>query len=408
MMVSMSDSADRPITSLRSWFTGPPRAHGEVLEDRTVSFLELFYDLVFVVLIAQIAHTFAGDVSWTGFGRFAVVFCLIWVAWVNGSFYHELHGREDGRSRAYIFVQMALLVIMAVYAAHAADDVSDGRNFAIVYALLLAFIEWQWYSIRSYDTDEMAGSTMQYNTAMMAAIAIIVVSAFVNDPEIRLVLWASTVVIKIASSLSQVLRPNPELEHALRITDSMAERFGLFTIIVLGEVVVGVVEGLSEAEHNARTVVTGVVALVIGFGFWWNYFDFVGGRAPRPGSYNRGVWNLGHLPIWLAVAAAGAGMVNLVEHAGDARTPANTAWLIAGATATMAAALAAITLTMPTNPGRRLVPITLSVAAIIALVLGALRPSPIILAAGLSITLAGVWVEALARHAHEGTSLGEL
>lgn len=198
----MRESADRPITSIQSWFTGPPRAHGEVLEDRAVSFLQLFYDLVFVVLIAQIAHTLAGDVSWAGFGRFAVVFSLIWVAWVNGSFYHELHGRDDGRSRAYIFVQMALLVIMAVYAAHAADDASDGRNFAIVYLLLLAFIEWQWFSIRSYDTVEMASSTMRYNAGMMAAIGIIAVSVFVNDPDVRLWLWASTVVIKIGSSLT--------------------------------------------------------------------------------------------------------------------------------------------------------------------------------------------------------------
>lgn len=45
--------------ALREWFLGPPRAHGEVLDDRTVTFLELFYDLVFVVLIAQIAHNLA-------------------------------------------------------------------------------------------------------------------------------------------------------------------------------------------------------------------------------------------------------------------------------------------------------------------------------------------------------------
>ncbi len=93
-------SPDHQHSKLVHRSTGPPRAHGEVLEDRAVSFLELFYDLVFVVLIAQIAHTLAGDVSWAGFGRFAVVFSLIWVAWVNGSFYHELHGRDDGRSRA--------------------------------------------------------------------------------------------------------------------------------------------------------------------------------------------------------------------------------------------------------------------------------------------------------------------
>jgi hypothetical protein len=42
---------------LRRWFLRPPRPHGEVIEDRTVSFLELFYDLVYVVLVGQIAHT---------------------------------------------------------------------------------------------------------------------------------------------------------------------------------------------------------------------------------------------------------------------------------------------------------------------------------------------------------------
>jgi low temperature requirement protein LtrA len=44
---------------LRRWFLRPPRPHGEVIEDRTVSFLELFYDLVYVVLIGQVAHTLA-------------------------------------------------------------------------------------------------------------------------------------------------------------------------------------------------------------------------------------------------------------------------------------------------------------------------------------------------------------
>jgi low temperature requirement protein LtrA len=100
--------------ALRAWFATPPRRHGDVDEDRTVSFLELFYDLVFVVLIAQVAHTLAGDVSWRGLADFAVVFGLVWIAWLNGSMYHEVHGREDGRSRTYIFVQMFLLVVLAV------------------------------------------------------------------------------------------------------------------------------------------------------------------------------------------------------------------------------------------------------------------------------------------------------
>jgi Bacterial low temperature requirement A protein (LtrA) len=64
-------------------------------------------------------------------------------------------------------------------------------------------------------------------------------------------------------------------------TDSLVERFGLFTIIVLGEVVLGVVAGLSVAERDATTIVTGLLALWLGFGFWWIYFDLVGRRLPR-------------------------------------------------------------------------------------------------------------------------------
>ncbi len=116
------------------------------------SFLELFYDLVFVVLIAQVAHTLAGNVTWSGFRDFAIVFALVWIAWLNGSLYHELHGREDGRNRTSIFVQMGLLVLLAVYAAHAADRPDDGRGYLIVYAVLLTFIALLGFGSRSLGT----------------------------------------------------------------------------------------------------------------------------------------------------------------------------------------------------------------------------------------------------------------
>ena len=90
-------------------------------------------------------------------------------------------------------------------------------------------------------------------------------------------------------------------------TDSLVERFGLFTIIVLGEVVFGVVDGLSVAERDAMTITTGMIALVIGFGFWWIYFDLVGRRLPRASRGALANWMLSHLPITLSITAAGAG-----------------------------------------------------------------------------------------------------
>ena len=103
---------------------------------REVSFLELFYDLVYVVLIGATTHHLAAHVDGRAVAEFAVVFGLIWLAWFNGTLWHELHGREDGRSRNYIFLQMGLLALLAVFAGEATSG--DGRPFAITYTLLFA------------------------------------------------------------------------------------------------------------------------------------------------------------------------------------------------------------------------------------------------------------------------------
>jgi hypothetical protein len=116
-------------------------------------------------------------------------------------------------------------------------------------------------------------------------------------------------------------RRRMQIEKAFRIFSSMAERFALFTIIVLGEVIVGVVNGLSQAQHSTATTTVGLLCLGIGFGIWWNYFDFVGMRSPRPGLGIRGIWLVAHLPLSMAVAATGAGMVSLIEHSNPDHTP---------------------------------------------------------------------------------------
>jgi len=115
----------------KRWFWRPPRPHGEIIADRQVSDLELFYDLVYVAVIGQAAHHLAQHVTVRGLAEFAVVFTLIWIAWINGSLYLELHGRKDGRTRSIVFVQMGILVLLAVFTADAAAG--SGRGFALVY-----------------------------------------------------------------------------------------------------------------------------------------------------------------------------------------------------------------------------------------------------------------------------------
>ena len=99
----------------RRWFWQRPRPHGETLHGRAVTSLELYYDLVYVAVIIQLAHHLSDHLTARGLAEFSVVFTLVWIAWLNGSMYLEMHGRDDGRTRTVVFIQMGLLAMIAVF-----------------------------------------------------------------------------------------------------------------------------------------------------------------------------------------------------------------------------------------------------------------------------------------------------
>ena len=389
--------------SLGRWFLAPPRPHGEIVTDRTVGFLELFYDLVYVVLIAQAAHTLAAHISWQALGEFSVVFGLIWMAWVNGTLFHELHGREDGRNRTLIFAQMLLLCVLGTYVGHAAD--SDGAEFAAVFALLLFLLAWQWFTVVRRDSAQYRRISLPFTISVIVSAVIMGASVFAPAPN-RILIWALFLVAWIV--WSSVLFSRDRATSTIP-TESVVERFGLFTIIVLGEVVVGVVEGLSEADRGIPATATAALALTIGFGLWWNYFDSVGRRLPGTGS-RYVLWLFGHLPATLAIAAAGAAMVSLIEHAGEAQTPVATSWLLAGS---VAAALLSIILVARSLvkarevPGvYRPLPLVLGAGALLVLLAGWGAPAPWMLALSIVAVLSAGWLLMFALAARAGTPLG--
>jgi low temperature requirement protein LtrA len=385
----------------------PPRPHGDVIEGRTVSFLELFYDLVFVVFVSQVAHALAAHPDRQGVRGFVVVFTLVWYTWLNGTLYHDLHGSDDGRSRMYMFVQMSLIALMSVYAGGAADDAEDGRRFAIVLALLLAWLTYQWWVVRRQDDPQSAELSTPYFIGLGVILVLVVASIAVGDETTRSTLWAVGAAAAIVVPLAGSAWRAQEHSRSFRVSESMAERFALFTIIVLGEVVVGVVDGLAGADPGLATTGVGVLCLCIGFGIWWNYFDFVGRRPPRAGVGVRGLWLVTHLPLSMSVAATGAGMVSLIEHATDHHTPAGAAWLIGGSLAVLCGSLSVVVAVVPQRPGATLVPYSLVAAALAALVAAAAHPPPWLLAAVLFTLLSLVWIEAFTRHARLGDPFGQ-
>ena len=354
-----------------------------------------------MAVISQAAHHLAEDVTVGHVVEFAVIFALIWTAWVNGSLYVELHGREDGRTRSFVFIQMAILALLAVFTAEAAGE--SGSAFAVVYAVFLAVMTWLWYTVRRqdrYEHPEFLPVTGWYVAGSAVSVAVIFATAFV-PAEARLVIWAAFAVAWIAGIVLAGWCAPVGLDPGITPTESVVERFGLFTIIVLGEVIFGVVDGLTLAEHDVTTIATGMLALWVGFGFWWIYFDLVGRRLPKADGHSLANWVLSHLPVTLAIAAAGAGMVGLIGQAHDPSTRASTAWLLSGAVALGLLALIVTEHALVDADRLALVyrPLTyeLGTGAAAALFVGWLRPAPWLFALLLVAILSVLWFFAVSR-----------
>ncbi len=116
--------------------------------------------------------------------------------------------------------------------------------------------------------------------------------------------WGVLDAAYLAGFAAVLLTAVPSEPDALTITDALIERFGLLAIIVLGETLTGVVTGLASEAISGLTLSVGLVAVVVGFGAWWTYFDFAGHRRPRPKRTASVQWMLGHcrsrppLPRW--------------------------------------------------------------------------------------------------------------
>jgi len=320
---------------LRRSLWQPPRPHGEQPRERVVGPLELFYDLAVVVLVAQAAHHLAGHLTWHGLGEFAVVFTLVWIAWANGSLHHEPHGHDDTRSRSTFLVQILVLAAMGACIPQAGG--ARGAAFAVAAAVLFAVLAILWLLAARGDRPEYRRPSRLY-VAGTAACAVLLAGTALLPASARVPAWGLLDAAYLAAFAAVILTASPGA--SLTVTDALIERFGTLTIIVLGETLTGVVAGLASQPLSGLTLSVGLVAVVVGFGAWWTYFDFAGQRHPRPTRPATAQWMLSHLPLTAAIAAMGAAMISLVDHAHDGRTPVATAWVLcAGAAVVLCATM---------------------------------------------------------------------
>ena len=299
-------------------------------KERDVSWLELFYDLVFAAAIAQLGQNLSHNLSVQGFVEYVVLFVIICWAWTGATFYATRFETDDLVHRILILLQMAGAVSLAVNSNQAFDETSIG--FIVSYIAIRSFLIIEYIRTGKKITDARP-LTSKYSIGFSCTTVLWMISIFAPAP-FSFILWVLAVITDIIVTILITkkyinLRPN---------TVHLSKRMGLFVIIVLGETIFGLVSSLSPLEWSVPTILGMGTGITIAFGLWWIYFDTVDGSAIRALKENNRIgiylsWLYLHFPLLIGLAAMGDGIAHVIKADQSLSIPLSELWLICGSVA---------------------------------------------------------------------------
>jgi low temperature requirement protein LtrA len=318
------------VDALRSLVRPPDLQTGE---DRSASRLELFFDLAFVLVVAELAIELRDDVTPQGALRFAGLFTTVWWAWVSSTLYANRFDHDDVLYRLYKLASMAAVIGLAASATEA-----TGERFGIFVAcqLVLRLLLFLQYA-RAYRHVRAARPVVRMYLVGAAAGALLWGVSLLVPRPLAFAVWGAAV---LAEALVPLVVTRAPADVPLHV-EHLPERFALFVILVLGESVAGVAHGLSDADWGASAIPVAVLSFVLAAALWWSYFDLAGARAKRllnevggqRSDHSHDVYIFGQLPLTLALATVGAGIELAVVESGEGEVPTGTRLLLAGGVA---------------------------------------------------------------------------
>lgn len=274
--------------------------------ERRVDWIELFFDLAFVALVATLSSGLARSVGFVELAAFALYFSAMWVVWRYAAIYSDRFETNDLSYRASLLALMAAVVAMAV---SAGEGFQLGfRGFAVTYAVAdaIAMILWLRGGRHNPRFRPLAG---RLAIAHGVSITLWIVAAVLGWP---LGGWVAALALLVDLS-APLVTTRQQNELPPLSSSHLPERFGLFTIIVLGEAVFSITVGLSRLKQpSAFAWATGAVCLLLVTTLYWLYFDQVMSGEPPTTALRRNVTQYIHLPLVMSAAAVSAVFPELV------------------------------------------------------------------------------------------------
>ena len=297
------------ISNAELWW-GPPRKFSTIVNERKISWLELFYDLVYVIAISKITNLLAYHPDFTGLVDYIYLFSIIFWGWINGSMHHDLHGSPGIRTRFMTLWQMMIVAALVICLSGPQETLLFRVSVAIM--VMQLYITYLWWSVGIYDREHRK-MNRPYTYCYLASFALVFLSLYASEPIKRVLFYSSLFLNYLPPLLSITLLRENSQEFSL--SPSMTERLGLFTIIIFGEAVLGVINGINALKALSFEIwVNFGLGIIIVFALWWIFFSLIADRQSRKGMLNGHLTQLSYIPTLMSLGMIGASFSGLFHN----------------------------------------------------------------------------------------------
>jgi low temperature requirement protein LtrA len=274
-------------------------ADGHHLEPRRVSWVELFFDLVFAGAVNQLAGTLQDHPNLTTLAHFAFFFIPVWWLWVQFSFYADRHESDDASHRGVFLLAMVLGAGLAASTSRAVSG--DPAGFVIAFAAMRGLQLLLYARARKHlpTTRALYG---RYLICFGTGGALWLSSLAVGN-SLRYAVWTAALAADAVGAMSMLA---PERRVPLNASH-LAERFQLFVLIVLGESVARLISAATLRSWSVPHAVVLTAAVVTLAALWWAW-NRSADHTALSGPPLIAWFAAANLPIVAGIAAASAGL----------------------------------------------------------------------------------------------------
>ncbi len=286
-------------------------------EDQGATFVELFFDLVFVFAITQVTALIHHDLTMEGIGKAVLVFWMIWWGWTQFTWALNPINTDLSSVRLWTLVATGVAFIMAVSVGHAFSD--SGLLFAGSY-VACRLIGLGLYYVASREHKEMAKAVRHFTLLSLGGLSLALIGGFLA-PEIRVWVWLGALLLDMGAAMLAARTGGWELNAG-----HFAERHGLFVIIALGESLVAAGVAASGQVMTTSLMLVALGSVTVACLLWWSYFgwlkdDLEEALHAREGAAQsvlaRDAYSLLHFPLIGGVIGVAVGIEAMVAHPGD-------------------------------------------------------------------------------------------